>query len=182
MLDNKRRKFQTSIQEKQKLRNDISKNISVIKSQGGNVEELFSKVSQIKSEISEYEKSENELAGQLNKHLLELPNMIDEDLPIGGEENNKTLRKWGDIKDFEFTPKDHVELGEKLSGIDFSNATKLSGSRFVILKGQIAKLDDRVKSLLNIENFVPKPGKHKIIVSKGDNLTRLLSNARYHRV
>jgi seryl-tRNA synthetase len=141
LLDNKRRKFQTSIQEKQKLRNDISKNISVIKSQGGNVEELFSKVSQIKSEISEYEQSENELAGKLNKHLLELPNMIDEDLPIGGEENNKTLRKWGDINDFEFTPKDHVELGEKLSGIDFSNATKLSGSRFVILKGLIAKLE-----------------------------------------
>ena len=114
LLDNKRRKFQTLIQEKQKLRNDISKNISVIKSQGGDAEELFSKVSQIKSEISEYEKSENELAGQLKKHLLELPNIIDEDLPIGGEENNKTLRKWGDIKEFEFTPKDHVELGEKL--------------------------------------------------------------------
>jgi len=141
LLDNKRRKFQTLIQEKQKLRNDISKNISAIKSQGGDVEELFSKVTQIKSEISEYEKSENELAGQLKKHLLELPNIIDEDLPIGGEENNKTLRKWGDIKEFEFTPKDHVELGEKLSGIDFSNATKLSGSRFVILKGQIAKLE-----------------------------------------
>ena len=93
LLDNKRRKFQTLIQEKQKLRNDISKNISVIKSQGGDAEELFSKVSQIKNEISEYEKSENELAGQLKKHLLELPNIIDEDLPIGGEENNKTLRK-----------------------------------------------------------------------------------------
>ena len=47
-----------------------------------------------------------------------MPFIIDEDLPIGGEENNKTLRKWGDIKEFEFTPKDHVELGEKLSGID----------------------------------------------------------------
>ena len=60
LLDNKRRKFQTLIQEKQKLRNDISKNISVIKSQGGDAEELFSKVSQIKNEISEYEKSDNE--------------------------------------------------------------------------------------------------------------------------
>ena len=92
--------------------------------------------------------SENELSVKLNSYLLELPNLIDEDLPIGDEENNKLIKKWGVIKNFDFTPKDHVDLGENLSEIDFPNAAKLSGSRFVMLYGQIAKLERALKSFM----------------------------------
>ena len=97
-LDNEKRKLQTLIQEKQKLRNDVSKKIAEIKSKGESADTFFSEVSDVKKEILELEINENELTAQLNKYLLELPNLIDSDLPIGGEENNKLLRKWGKIK------------------------------------------------------------------------------------
>ena len=147
-LDNEKRKLQTLIQEKQKLRNDVSKKIAEIKSKGESADTLFSKVSDVKKEIVELEINENELTDKLNKYLLELPNLIDSDLPIGGEENNKLLRKWGEIKNFDFIPKDHVELGDNLSGIDFPTAAKLSGSRFVLLYGLLAKLERSLKSLM----------------------------------
>ena len=147
-IDNERRKLQTLVQEKQKIRNDISKQIAKKKSTGESVEDLFAEVSSSKKEISIIEKKENELSVKLNSFLLELPNLIDDDLPVGDEEKNKLVKKWGVIKNFEFPPKDHVDLGENLSEIDFSNAAKLSGSRFVMLYGQIAKLERALKSFM----------------------------------
>ena len=147
-IDNERRKLQTLVQEKQKIRNEISKKIAEKKSTGDSVEDLFAEVSSYKKEISNFEKKENELSLKLNSYLLELPNLIDDDLPIGDEENNKLIKKWGVIKNFDFTPKDHVDLGENLSEIDFPNAAKLSGSRFVMLYGQIAKLERALKSFM----------------------------------
>ena len=147
-IDNERRKLQTLVQEKQKIRNVISKKIAEKKSTGDSVEDLFVEVSSYKKEISNFEKKENELSLKLNSYLLELPNLIDDDLPIGDEENNKLIKKWGIIKNFDFTPKDHVDLGENLSEIDFPNAAKLSGSRFVMLYGQIAKLERALKSFM----------------------------------
>ena len=147
-IDNERRKLQTLVQEKQKIRNDISKQIAKKKLTGESVEDLFAEVSSSKKEISIIEKKENELSVKLNSFLLELPNLIDDDLPVGDEEKNKLVKKWGVIKNFEFPPKDHVDLGESLSEIDFSNAAKLSGSRFVMLYGQIAKLERALKSFM----------------------------------
>ena len=147
-IDNERRKLQTLVQEKQKIRNDISKKIAEKKSTGDSVEDLLAEVSSYKKEISNFEKKENELSLKLNSYLLELPNLIDDDLPIGDEENNKLIKKWGIIKNFDFIPKDHVDLGENLSEIDFPNAAKLSGSRFVMLYGQIAKLERALKSFM----------------------------------
>ncbi len=104
-IDNERRKIQTLVQEKQKIRNDISKKIAEKKSTGDSVEDLFAEVSSYKKEISNFEKKENELSLKLNSYLLELPNLIDDDLPIGDEENNKLIKKWGVIKNFDFTHK-----------------------------------------------------------------------------
>ena len=147
-IDNERRKLQTLIQEKQKSRNDISRKIPEIKSKGQDASELFDQVSLIKKEISEYEKNETEFSEKLNSYLLELPNLIDNDLPIGNEEHNKLIKTWGIIKKYDFKPKDHVALGENFSEIDFPNAAKLSGSRFVILYGKIAKLERALKSFM----------------------------------
>ena len=147
-IDNERRKLQTIIQEKQKSRNDISRKIPEIKSKGQDASELFDQVSLIKKEISEYEKNETEFSEKLNSYLLELPNLIDNDLPIGNEEHNKLIKTWGIIKKYDFKPKDHVALGENFSEIDFPNAAKLSGSRFVILYGKIAKLERALKSFM----------------------------------
>ena len=84
----------------------------------------------------------------MNSYLLELPNLIDNDLPIGTEEQNKLIKTWGTIKNYDFTPKDHVALGENFSEIDFPSAAKLSGSRFVVLFGKIAKLERALKSFM----------------------------------
>ena len=147
-IDNERRKLQTLIQEKQKSRNDISKKIPEIKSKGQDASKLFDQVSLIKKEISEYEKNEIEFSEKLNSYLLELPNLIDNDLPIGNEEHNKFIKRWGTIKTYDFKPKDHVALGENFSEIDFPSAAKLSGSRFVVLYGKIAKLERALKSFM----------------------------------
>ena len=80
-IDNERRKLQTLVQEKQKIRNEISKKIAEKKSTGDSVEDLFAEVSSYKKEISNFEKKENELSLKLNSYLLELPNIIDDDLP-----------------------------------------------------------------------------------------------------
>ena len=148
LIDNERRKLQTLIQEKQKSRNEISKKIPEIKSKGQDASSLFDQVSLIKKEISEFEKNETQLSEKLNSYLLELPNLIDNDLPIGTEEQNKLIKTWGTIKKYDFTPKDHVALGENFSEIDFPSAAKLSGSRFVILFGKIAKLERALKSFM----------------------------------
>ena len=148
LIDNERRKLQTLIQEKQKSRNEISKKIPEIKSKGQDASSLFDQVSLIKKEISEFEKNETQLSEKLNSYLLELPNLIDNDLPIGTEEQNKLIKTWGTIKKHDFTPKDHVALGENFSEIDFPSAAKLSGSRFVVLFGKIAKLERALKSFM----------------------------------
>ena len=148
LIDNERRKLQTLIQEKQKSRNEISKKIPEIKSKGQDASSLFDQVSLIKKEISEFEKNETQLSEKLNSYLLELPNLIDNDLPIGTEEQNKLIKTWGTIKKYDFTPKDHVALGENFSEIDFPSAAKLSGSRFVVLFGKIAKLERALKSFM----------------------------------
>ena len=147
-IDNNRREIQTIIQEKQQLRNSISKKIGVLKSNNEDAKNLFTEVSVLKSEISSLEEKEKKLAAQLNKYLIELPNTIDDDLPLGNEDNNLTLREWGIAKKYDFKPKDHVEIGEKIDGLDFALASKISGSRFVVLKGQIARLERALSSFM----------------------------------
>ena len=147
-IDNNRRELQTIIQEKQQLRNSLSKQIGVLKSKNEETEDLFTKVSELKSELFSLEEKERVLANQLNDYLIGLPNIIDDDLPLGGEEKNVTLRNFGKIKKYDFKPKDHVEIGEKIGGLDFVLASKLSGSRFVVLKGQVARLERALSSFM----------------------------------
>ncbi len=147
-IDNNRRELQTIIQEKQQLRNSLSKQIGVLKSKNEETEDLFAKVSELKSELFSLEEKERVLANQLNDYLIGLPNIIDDDLPLGGEEKNVTLRNFGKIKKYDFKPKDHVEIGEKIGGLDFVLASKLSGSRFVVLKGQVARLERALSSFM----------------------------------
>ncbi len=155
-IDIKRRGLQTEIQKIQNERNSKSKEIGLIKSKNGDVKKLHDEVSILKEKLSNLVEKENQLSTELNKILLNLPNIIDEDLPIGNEDNNLEIRKWGSIKKFNFQPKDHVDIGEKLDGIDFSTAVKLSGSRFVLLKGQLSKLERALASYMldmHTENF-----------------------------
>ena len=148
-LDEKRRKLQTELQALQARRNESSKQIGVLKSSGGTADELIAEVASIKQKIPELESEEHKLAGQINASLFSMPNLLDDNVPDGAsEEDNVLLRQVGDIPKFEFTPRDHVALGEITKGLDFEAAAEISGARFVVLSGQMAKLERALASFM----------------------------------
>jgi len=148
-LDEKRRKLQTELQALQARRNESSKQIGVLKSSGGTADELSAEVASIKQKIPELESEEHKLAGQINAILFSMPNLLDDNVPDGAsEEENVLLQQVGDIPKFEFKPRDHVALGEVTKGLDFEAAAEISGARFVVLSGQMAKLERALASFM----------------------------------
>jgi len=141
-LDKARRDVQSSLQEKQSRRNDASRQIGQIKAQGGDADEIMREVAQLKTDIPALEAQDAELEAKLHEHLISLPNILDDVVPDGEDETqNELVREVGIKPQFSFTPKDHVDIGEALGGMDFPLAAKLSGARFVVLKGQLARLE-----------------------------------------
>ena len=140
--DSKRRLIQTNLQNLKEKRNATSKEIGKAKGQGLNADTLIKDVAELKNKIQDLEEKEKVISEDLTKLLSGLPNIPSDDTPEGiNEDDNVELRNWGSPNHFDFLPRDHVELGELLSGINFKRATKLSGSRFVILNGNIARLE-----------------------------------------
>ena len=140
--DAKRRALQGQIQDMQSRRNVASKEIGMRKGKGEDADDLIAEVNEIKAKMPGLEEEEGALAASLETVLLELPNILDAEVPDGADEDdNALLRSWGDIPSFDFTPQDHVALGEGLGQMDFATAAKLSGARFVILRGQLARLE-----------------------------------------
>ena len=140
--DAKRRALQGQIQDMQSRRNVASKEIGMRKGKGEDADDLIAEVNEIKAKMPGLEEEEGALAASLETVLLELPNILDAEVPDGADEDdNALLRSWGDIPSFDFTPRDHVAVGEGLGQMDFATAAKLSGARFVILRGQLARLE-----------------------------------------
>ena len=140
--DAKRRALQGQIQDMQSRRNVASKEIGMRKVKGEDADDLIAEVNEIKAKMPGLEEEEGALAASLETVLLELPNILDAEVPDGADEDdNALLRSWGDIPSFDFTPRDHVAVGEGLGQMDFATAAKLSGARFVILRGQLARLE-----------------------------------------
>ena len=141
-MDQQRRALQGKIQELQSRRNVASKEIGMRKGKGEDADDLIAEVAEIKASMPALEEEEGTLAAGLDTRLMELPNILDADVPDGADEDdNALLRSWGDIPEFGFTPRDHVAIGETLGQMDFSTAAKLSGARFVVLRGQLARLE-----------------------------------------
>jgi seryl-tRNA synthetase len=141
-VDSRRRALQSEIQELQSRRNLASKEIGMRKGKGEDVDDLIAEVNDIKSRMPALEEEETGLAATLDDHLLGLPNIIDADVPAGSDEtDNKMVREWGEIPSYDFTPRDHVAIGESLGQMDFAAAAKLAGARFVVLRGQLARLE-----------------------------------------
>ena len=139
-LDEERRGIQTELQELQQKRNEDSKKIGEIKKAGGDAQEAMDAVAKIKDEMAGLEERERTLAESLNQHLAGLPNIMADDVPDGADESeNKEVRTWGEIK-VKSGP-DHAEIGEKLGMMDFETAAKMSGSRFTLLSGGVARLE-----------------------------------------
>ena len=140
--DSNRRSLQAKIQEMQSRRNQTSKEIGALKAKGGDANALIAEVNEIKANMPALENEEAKLADKLDTWLLELPNILDASVPDGDDETqNELIRTIGDLPQFLFTPKDHVALGEGLGQMDFALGAKLAGARFVVLSGQLARLE-----------------------------------------
>ena len=141
-LDAKRRATQTTLQELLNRRNDASRKIGTAKQKGDDATALIAKVLSLKDEIGVLEVDERVFASELYELLAELPNLPASDVPDGLDESaNKLLRVVGVCPSFGYTPKHHYVLGQALGMMDFESASKLSGARFVVLKGGLAKLE-----------------------------------------
>ncbi len=141
-LDKVRRAAETKAQEIQTERNALSKQIGMAKSKGEDVSEILAKVAESKDAQAAAEGEARDASVKLDEALAGFPNLPAADVPDGADEDdNVEVRKWGTPRTFDFEPKDHVDLGEGLGMMDFENAAKLSGARFVVLRGQLARLE-----------------------------------------
>ena len=147
-MDEKRRALQTEMQDFQSKRNDASKKIGMIKSKGGDAAALMQEVAGYKSKIASIEEEEKKCGEELTDLLSGLPNIPDAAVPDGAsEEDNKEVRKVGQ-PNLMNNPKDHVDIGAGLDGMDFETAAKMSGSRFVLLRGGVARLERAIAQFM----------------------------------
>ena len=110
---------------------------------------FINEVKRIKNKISTLQSDSNNNQSSLYNELIQLPNFLDDDVPDGkGEQDNKELKKYGNIKEVDFKIKDHVEIGQDLKLMDFKSAAKVSGSRFVYLKGNLAMMERALASFM----------------------------------
>lgn len=142
-LDSDRRVLQTGIQIKLQQRNELSRQIGEVKKSGGNAEELMAKVAALKEQIPVDEEMEKQLAERLHTLLVSHPNIPEGDVPVGkNESENQIISEFMKPTKFQFNDiKDHVTLGEGNGLIDFASAVKMSGSRFVVTKGAVARME-----------------------------------------
>jgi len=140
-LEEKRKTLQVDTESLQNERNTKSKNIGKAKAAGEDIAPLLAEVENLKSALQEKESELDAVAADLDAILQGVPNIPDERVPEGEDEgDNKEIRRWGEPRAFDFEARDHVEIGEAGDGLDFATATKITGSRFAIMKGEVAKL------------------------------------------
>jgi seryl-tRNA synthetase len=143
-LDEKRRGHQTRLQELQAQSNAAAKAIGAAmgKKDLAEAERLKASVADLKGQIQAGEAAARELDAELNALLAGIPNVPDESVPVGPDEHaNVELHRWGTPRQFNYQPKQHFEIGEALGLMDFETAAKISGARFVLLKGKLARLE-----------------------------------------
>lgn len=139
-LDEQRRAAQTELQDLQAKRNEESKKIGQIKKEGGDAQAQMETVAAIKKAMGTLEDKEKALGEDMTRLLSSLPNILADDVPGGDDESDNVERhKWGDIK--KETGPDHVDIGEKLGLVDFETAGKMSGARFTLLSGAMARME-----------------------------------------
>ena len=141
-VEEQRKLIQVNTEELQAKKNAGAKQIGVMKRSGDNTDALMAEMAAISAEMKQAEEALKTLQDTINQAALSLPNLPDDSVPEGlDESDNVEIRKWGEPRQFEFDIKDHSDLGEALGLLDFEMAAKLTGSRFSVLKGQLAKLN-----------------------------------------
>ena len=140
-LERQRKSLQSEIESLQEQRNRISKQIGFAKSQSEDIQPILDSVADLGGQLKNRKTELGNIQQKLTALLSEFPNVADDSVPVGSDENeNVEIRRWGTPKEFDFPVKDHVDLGESLNQMDYETASKLSGSRFVVMTGGLARL------------------------------------------
>jgi seryl-tRNA synthetase len=139
-LESRRKDIQVLTQNLQNQRNTRSKSIGQAKARGEDIQPLLDEIAHLGDDLKANEKALEAIQARLEELLLDIPNILDADVPDGtGEAGNVEVKRWGEPPVFDFVPKDHTELGQPL-GMNFEAAAKLTGARFVVLQGPLARL------------------------------------------
>ena len=148
-LDSENRSITTTIQKLQTRRNTLSKEVGKLNATGGDAAELISEVGFLKAQMEDLEENQKVIGEQIFSILDGLPNLPAEEVPEGKDDSdNIEVRRVGEKPFFEFEPKDHVDLGGGLNLIDFSAGSRLSGSRFVVTTGLVARLERALAAMM----------------------------------
>ena len=140
-LEDERKGLQVRTQDLQAKRNALSKRIGQLKAKGEDPADAMREVAGLGDELKQNEEKLADLLNRINAFVSVIPNLPHESVPVGkSEADNVEVRRWGTPRAFGFAVKDHVDLGEALGGIDFDAATKISGARFTLMKGAVARL------------------------------------------
>lgn len=141
-LEEQRKAIQVKTQELQNERNTRSKSIGQAKARGEDIAPLLAAVSQLGDELDAAKAEQDEVLAKINDIASAMPNLLDESVPTGADEDdNVELKRWGTPRVFDFEVKDHVDLGFGVGkGLDFESGAKLAGTRFAVMRGNIAKL------------------------------------------
>ena len=141
-VEEQRKSIQVKTEELQAKKNAGAKQVGLMKRNGENTDALMAEMATISSEMKQAEDALKALQEKIQAAALTIPNLPDDSVPAGKDENdNVEMRRWGEPRQFDFAVKDHSDLGEDLGLLDFEMAAKLTGSRFSVLKGQLAKLN-----------------------------------------
>jgi len=136
-----RKSLQVENEELKNKRNTASKEIGIAKSKKKDASVLMKTSDEINSLLAKSEKKLNDVLSKINAIELDLPNLLSDKVPDGNNENdNEIIRNWGKKRSFDFSVKDHVEIGKNLGSFDFDSAGRISGSRFSVIKGSLAAL------------------------------------------
>jgi seryl-tRNA synthetase len=141
VLEDKRKPFQVELDRLRSERNANAKAVGMAKGRGEDVAPLIAKGEQLTQGLVKAEEDLTAVQAELEQWQLGLPNMLHESVPEGKDETgNVEVRRWGEPRALGFKARDHIEIGEKLAGLDFEAAARISGARFVVMKGQVARL------------------------------------------
>lgn len=178
-LEEKRKQLQVKMQDLQNERNVRSKEVGIAKASGKNVDDVLKSLKELSDSLKSVEEQFSVTQTEMDDFLARIPNLPHESVPEGkSEEDNQVVRTIGEPTSFSFTPKDHVELGAKQNFMDFETAAKITGARFVVLRGPIARLQ-RALTQFMLDLHVNEHGYQEIYVPSLVNANSLYGTGNF---
>lgn len=162
-VNEQRKRIQARFDELRSLQNQKSKEIGMMKKQGGDASAVLAEMEKVAAEVKECSALQTQYETELNNLLMTIPNVPDASVPAGKSENdNQVVKNWGEKTAFDFKPKEHWELGENLGLLDFERGAKITGARFTLYRGKLAKLE-RALAQFMLDQHTEKNGYEEII-------------------